>query len=207
MSKPQSATKRTKHLPRPTGMLPCLLPPVSDDDDDYNDENDPSMSFSPRSDLDEDDLPTPVAPPLEERSLIMAQPFNHSSFVSARTPLRGQRGVASSKSPKRKNTSIKLPPRPNLSPPKTARLTSRSRRPNHDIPSSNRSVGSSSSGTSDADFRGSNARGATSKSQTRNGYDSDNLSRTAFARRKEKTLAYTLRRKTPSFANVSALAI
>ena len=188
--------RKSQHLPHPPGMLPCLLPPDSDDEYDYNDENYPEgVAFSPRSDLDDcDDLPAPIAPPRKE-VLFAAQTYNHGSLE--RTPPRRQADGACSSSAGRKMKSHEGTPSRSGYEKTPPRVPDR-----HNATSQNFTTSASHRRTHSLVDEASSQH----NSKSQDGYDSDTLntrSRTAFARRKERTTKNALLKNIkPAFDNL-----
>lgn len=169
------------------GMLPCLLPPVSDDENEVNDENDPGkISFNTRCDLENDEnLPFPVPPPLRNEVLFTAQPYNHGSCKM--TP------------PRRKPDDD----RKNVTPKNNPKYCPESPSYSNSVKKKTRTPTKAQHRKSSSDVNG---EASPSPNGNRDGYDSDNLNtraRVAFARRQDRTVKNSLLKKIgPAFDNL-----
>jgi len=182
------------------GILPCLLPPASDDEYEINDENDPGkIGFKTRCDLKNDDnLPIPVPPPPRSEVLFTAQPYNHGSCMM--TPPHRQLDDTRKNATPKKN--------PNYCPESPLCTNSVKKKTQFGQGAEATRVMSRTPTKAQHRKTSSDVNGEASPNLIRNrdGYDSDNLNtraRVAFARRQDRTVKNSLLKKIgPAFDNL-----
>jgi hypothetical protein len=182
-------------------MLPCLLPPVSDDECEINDENDPGkIGFSTRSEIEDDaNLPIPVPPPPRQDVLFAAHTYNHGSLGMTPPRRQADEGYKNGTPKKNPNYCAKTPPYSNHE--KKPLQSNMGEAVKFTNPSPKLTTAKHRKTSSDI-----NGDASPSLARTRDGYDSDNLNtraRIAFARRQERTVKNSLLKKIgPAFDNL-----